>query len=447
MSIDPQIPLAAKAPQAPDLLHSLGDVMTIQEKRYEQSLRVQAAADQAALQEAMAVHPNDPDAVSLTLQEAGHGTVALKFDAAMAEQRKRHIETLKAENELGRAQLEQGLQVVQGIRDQGTLSAAKAYLQQHVPQLASVLPDQWDDPDEQGNSKAQQAVDYLRSIGLKAQEYNTWQSQLLDRIAKRPKTEQEWLSVTGQVMSGAHTPELWGIYRDALRAQGAPRSVLGLVPEQFDPEAPNRMGELGMTPTERQKAADDRLAQARLLASQAETARHNSVMEAQGQQRIDKPSTPKVSTAQLGAALRVRDARIDKQKKAYKWNWESRKWDGPGGEVLEDDEFQDRLLEIENSYRSQTNQQNVGSLAEAGWKVKGVNTPTWESPAPAAAATPASAPATPAATTPSKKATTVDPDTRAKIRALLDSKGLDSSDTSINAVLAKPANRKALGLN
>ncbi|MCE5247954.1 hypothetical protein LLG88_13665 [bacterium] len=412
MGIDPNIPLAARAPQAPNVLQKLGDVMALKDRQLETQARVQAAGDDAALREAMAQHPDDPEAVSNTLQQSGHGAAALRFESAIAAQRKTHLDTLKAENDVYRQQLEQGLQVVQGVKDQGTLTAAKGYLQKYEPRLAAMLPDVWDEPDASGQSKARQAVDFLRGIGMKASEYTTWQNEMLTHLEKRPKTEQDWLALSGQIMSGAKTPELWSTYRGILRAQGAPQTVLALVPEQYDEKAPDRMATLAMTPEERRRLADT-------AESRAEQKRHNLELERQSQERNDRlGGQAGLSEAQKGAALRFRDARIDKLKAAYKWDGDSRKWVGKGEEI-DDDEFQGRLLEIENSYRAQTNQETVGSLAEAGWKVKGVNTPAWEPPSQNAGAKPtASMPA--AANTSTTTASPQKARLEQQIRALAD---------------------------
>jgi hypothetical protein len=366
MPINPQIPLAVNPP-APiaNPLQTLRDVMTVKDEQMQHQQRIQIASDEAAVREALAAHPDDIDEAIGALSRSGHGPAALKLREVAIKQREAVADALKKHLDVETAQLAYGTQIVQGVRDQGSLTTAKRLLGALNPDVAAQLPDTWDDVE------TPKAVEYLRSIGMKASEYNTVQHNALtlarDAAKDAPNTVAKWMEAIGTTLSATSTDELWQQNLNAFKELGAPKKVLEMFAPTYSPASATQAGDLAMTPTQRASAKVSEL-NAQTAVTNAETSQQRARTAAAREGRIAREGTGGtggsgkaggVTIAQRNQAERWKQAQLDRLEAEFKEKVD----EVPEGKERSDKEqvtydkavraLEAAKLRIENSFRSQ----------------------------------------------------------------------------------------------
>ena len=83
--------------------------------------------------------------------------------------------------------------------------------------------------------------------------------ELVDLFIKQkdPERVQEWYGLVSQTMAPIKNQGRWTSHRSFLKAKGVPEGIMQLVPEQYSPEAAQRVAQLGLTPEQQQS---DRIA-------------------------------------------------------------------------------------------------------------------------------------------------------------------------------------------
>jgi len=318
MSINPNIPLAAQAPQIRSPLESatramsLADLMDqrkvrqiqlqdteLKSRQFRQQVEDEAAVRTTFQRHAMPGGGVDLDAVVDDLERQGRPGPAANLRKQMFDQRKSFADNLKTTIENETKQLGVASQMLQGVRDTSGLLRARDFIAKNPalgPEYAKLVPDVYDKATvDQLVAQGMEHAAYLTKLRDASNAYKDF----LDGKAKGTAVLSQWLS------AGRTPQEYAALYQKA--AQGgfnADDLALFPTPERWTPQTPDRIAAMGMTP-------EQRAAQAGQAAGRAETRRHNLQGEV-------AETTRQSSTTAAQASALARDVAADEQA-ATKW--------------------------------------------------------------------------------------------------------------------------------
>jgi hypothetical protein len=300
--LDPSVILAGKLPAPVNFIDALSKVAQLRDTQSQTALRSQqaqeaagkyqreqqqnaeadrASAAQKMLGEQLAANTTQgPDGsssidygtVAKNLAAAGHGKEATGVLVQQRADEKSKIEDASKQADTAKKQAEMlsnRLQSLSQVPDE-QLPAAYDQNLQELTQMGAIKPGTVP-PSQQilqqgGPAALRQFVSQHAAAATAAnQQVETHQKDLdyalrlnefqQKTLTERPKTEKEWLDNGSQVLKSATTPQQWQAGIKGLLEGGAPMRVIAQFGD-FDPQAPTRAAQLGMSAKEAADVAE-----------------------------------------------------------------------------------------------------------------------------------------------------------------------------------------------
>lgn len=283
MALDPTIPLGVQTPQPIDIGRAIALAQSLQDRQalaQERQVRTQELQQQQAQQAAarqILQQSTDPETGVLNSDTAAKRLDAIGLSDYAEKVRKSADETIKAHLDDIKTQATLRDQQISDLqREAGTVQSQGAY-QQFVTHVAQT----WGPA-----TAAQMPATYTPEFMQEAMNWGETQQQRLARLKdaaasadKKPTTAKEWLGLYSQFASAAQSPDEANTMLAGFQHWGMPDDLAAMVKGK----SPDELAQMSITPEQRQQTATQQ-------AGQAETARHNKVMEGIDFRKLDLTS-------------------------------------------------------------------------------------------------------------------------------------------------------------
>lgn len=393
MPLNPNIPLSVGSTnRVATPTEAMGRALTLRKLQMEygaaqrqEADEIRAVQDEAAVRAAFQRYGNDSEKVLDALYRSSPGA-AQKYETHLTTQRMNQAKELGEQLKNYQTQLQTAGQLVQGMGRENAGSVKAAIAGMFGPEMANGLPDP-DDPDfdqkrEAAISWGMTAAEYTNRINAARQAMElAYESGMQNvpgmppgvRPGLKPETAQHFRVAAATILPMSKSEEEYQKGLMTLREWGVPASILAEFPAVWSPENMKRIELMGITPEKRAE-------EARLAATQAETARHNVATEAvsrgqlavsQGRLALNRQQT----AAGGGSAGLTPGQEATRKATAERWKQDQlqqlEKLAKPQGydlpALLAPAELQIGRIRIENSYRIQVGEPVKKAEAEA-WK-------------------------------------------------------------------------------
>jgi hypothetical protein len=318
------------------------------------------------------IGPKDLEDAADDLMRSGHVAPGMSLLKTVYDERKRILDRTEATLKVAQARMTTAGQIVQSMTDEESFQANLPTLRAVIgPELTAYVGDHYDP------ARLKMVMDQgmtMRDHVTQQRDATTallgWARLALDKGRNDRETLAAGLKGGGSLLAIADSEQTWQGAIGNLKTAGVPDTVVSLFPAHYSPANARLAGQMAMT-------ADERVTAALRAAGEAETRRHNVVME-------NKPTaaTPTLTRAQSGIIERNFQNRLDQLEKRYQAVGADRTI--PKVKAQMDAE----KLKIYNSYLTQRGEDTVEELP-ADWSV-GKGTPgAGQAKRPAPTTTPA----------------------------------------------------------
>lgn len=274
MPIDPNIPLAGKAPLINSPAQTLGQVYAMRNQQLtgqrlqqenvaldqENQARTRAAGDDAAMRSAFSQYAADPDQAVDHLFKSGNASAAMKAQGLILAHRKEMATTAKQQLDATKAAFDIQSSLLEGAKDETSYQMVRGVMKKLVPPdqsdaIDKILPQNYDPAAVETaktmlTDKAHQLTAHKNSV-----EEAQWALThgMPDKDGNyTPEAIKAWTSVAGNFLKDAKTQQEWSSGLEALRQQrGVPKMVLNKFDTVFDPKtSAQKAGNMTMTQDE-----------------------------------------------------------------------------------------------------------------------------------------------------------------------------------------------------
>jgi hypothetical protein len=223
---------------------------TAENLRQQALARIEAAKDQADIQNAVQSTNGDVDAAVDALQKIGKVRAATALQTTVAKSRKESADALDAQTKAQAGKIEFGLHVLNGATDEASEQYAEqslAHLSPEVAGLIQKLP---------ANLSWEDRKNALQQVGLTAKDAVDNKQKALDAF-----TAGKFDTAAGHWLGSAVNQQTFDqFYNGGARAMGIPQTVIdelkATVGTTYTPEAAQKAQQMALTPEQQEQAKD-----------------------------------------------------------------------------------------------------------------------------------------------------------------------------------------------